>query len=472
MSRRPPPLTDMACRKAVRSISDPDHLKLIVRTDKHGTLRKFWKVTKVKITREDGDGKKVAKETSFGLGEYPRISLAEARTLRDAKLRQVRAGDDPAALKRQSNAAAKDAKAKPKVKAHTLQAFATAHHRTLIGGFRNPKHRSQWLSSLALHVFPTLGGKAITDGDWEPLLLDLLGPLIQRLPESGERVAQRLRSVFDAAKKRKIISVNPMREIAGAAELKRPKIAKKHLRAMDYSVVPEFITALRAYRERLKSEEQPIVTALALELVVLCASRSGEVRGMMWSEVSVDNKVWAIPAERMKAGIAHTITLPDVARTIVKTMREAKVPGKGDNLVFPSPLTARMLSDMSFTMTMRRLETGATITDYEGNEQPETFGDLGTPHGFRSAFSRWSNKIAKMRADVIEACLAHKLPGGETRLDYLRDETYDDERAALLQRWSDYVTGKDKVVAGRSRIGTEHGPLATSGNPVSIKMDC
>jgi integrase len=128
------------------------------------------------------------------------------------------------------------------------------------------------------------------------------------------------------------------------------------------------------------------VAAQALEFAILTAARTGEVIGARWPEFNVSDRLWAIPAERMKAGKEHRVPLSNAALTIVERMAEIR----SGEFVFPGGKAGRPLSNMAFLMLLRRL----------GRD------DL-TVHGFRSSFRDWAAERTGFPAEVAEMALAH-----------------------------------------------------------------
>jgi integrase len=127
--------------------------------------------------------------------------------------------------------------------------------------------------------------------------------------------------------------------------------------------------------------------ALALQFAILTAARSGEVRGAVWSEIDLDAKVWAIPAERMKGGRAHRVPLSPAA---VQVLQAAKARATGPKLsCFPPRKANTPLSDMTLAAVLKRLKVPVTV------------------HGFRSTFRDWAEETTSFPHEVKEAALAH-----------------------------------------------------------------
>jgi integrase len=166
------------------------------------------------------------------------------------------------------------------------------------------------------------------------------------------------------------------------------------------------------------------MAAKALEFAILCASRSGEVRGATWAEFDLEAAIWVIPAERMKARVQHRVPLSASAIRILKKDSNHK----DADLVFPGTSGAK-LSDMALTTLTRRMGIDAV------------------PHGFRSTFRDWCAERTNYPRDLAEQALAHKLED-KVEAAYLRSDVLE-KRRALMQAWADHcdlVTTDAKVI--------------------------
>lgn len=180
---------------------------------------------------------------------------------------------------------------------------------------------------------------------------------------------------------------------------------------MPFNELPAFMSELR---------ENPSISAMALQFLILTASRTGEVLEATWAELDdPDNpKLWTIPEERMKAGREHSIPLSDRAAEIIASM-----PHCGD-YIFPGAREGRPLSNMSMTQLMR----GMGITDYR-------------VHGFRSSFRDWAGDCTTVDREVIEHALAHKLPD-KVEAAYRRSSALE-KRRALMQAWAEFCAANN-----------------------------
>jgi integrase len=79
--------------------------------------------------------------------------------------------------------------------------------------------------------------------------------------------------------------------------------------------VPEFVSSLRA-------SNHTDVGRLAFEFLILTAVRTREVLGAKWSEIDLAQRVWTVPAERMKVGRPHRVPLSERAVEILTRAKE------------------------------------------------------------------------------------------------------------------------------------------------------
>jgi hypothetical protein len=135
-------------------------------------------------------------------------------------------------------------------------------------GWKNGKHQDQWIRTLEVYAFPTLGERLVSDIDG-PAVRDVLAEIWTDKPETARRVRQRLGSVLDwAYSKGHRSSEAPMRSLTKGLP-RQPKQTGHHA-AMPFADVPAFLTRLR---------ERESWGRLALEAAILTAARSGEIRG-------------------------------------------------------------------------------------------------------------------------------------------------------------------------------------------------
>ena len=341
------------------------------------------------------------KRRDIGLGSASLVSLVEAREAALENRKSARAGGDPVAAKRLSQAIL------------TFQEAAEAVHALNKPTWRNEKHGDQWINTLDKFAYPTIGSKrvsTITSAD----ILHVLSPIWNTHPETAKRVKQRIGTVMKWAMAKGWRTDNPADAVAqGLSKHDRSKV--QHRKALPYDKVADAINIVRA-------SEAGMVTKLAFEFLVLTATRSGETREAVWSEFDLDKKVWTVPADRMKAKKPHKVPLTDRCMAILE---EAKLLKKDDSdLVFPGTRADKPLSDMTLSKLMKELEIPAV------------------PHGFRSSFRDWAGEQTHHPREVIEFALAHVIKD-KAEAAYARSDLFE-KRRALMDDWSSYLSSPSK----------------------------
>ena len=164
------------------------------------------------------------------------------------------------------------------------------------------------------------------------------------------------------------------------------------------------------------------VSALALEFLILTAARSGEVRGLRWSEVDFDEKLWTVPGERMKMKKEHRVPLTDRTMEILHGLKR----GEPNDLVFKGAKPGAPLSDTALLECLRGIRPGFTS------------------HGMRSSFRDWCGDETTFPRELAEAALAHKIED-ETERAYRRSDALE-KRRDLMAAWARYCAGGAKVI--------------------------
>ncbi|MHA3977424.1 tyrosine-type recombinase/integrase [Halovulum sp. GXIMD14794] len=381
----------------VRTVTEPgkyfDGHGLFLRVEPSGSKR--W-VQRISIR---------GKRREIGLGSLSLVPLQKAREEALENRRLARAGGDPLRARQETQAVLTFEEATRKV--HEM-------HRP---SWRNAKHAAQFLSTLETYAFPKMGSirvSEITTAD----VLSVLTPIWLAKPETARRVRQRIGTVMKWAVAQGWRQDNPAEAIAQA--LPRQDKKPKHRRALPYQDVPAFLKKLHA------SGAGP-ATKLALEFLILTASRSGEVRLAQWEEIDLEKAEWSIPAERMKANRAHRVPLSERALAI---LREAQRLADGSGLVFPGTRHGKPLSDMTLSKLTRELGFPVDV------------------HGFRTSFKTWAQERTSFPTEVSEAALAHVIKN-KAEAAYARSDLFE-KRRDLMANWAIYVEAAPSVVV---RIG-------------------
>lgn len=329
----------------------------------------------------------------LGLGAFPDVSLAMARERASEARRLIAEGEDPIAKKHQ---------AKPK----TFKDAALELIESKRPGWKSAKHAAQWTSTLETYAFAKIGRLQVAKIQTADVIA-CLTPIWSDKPETANRVRQRIEAVIDYASALGIREGDNPARWRGHLDNLLPKPTKvkavKHHPAMPHAEIADFIADL---------SDRSGVAARALGFTILTAARSGETRGMTWAEVDLENGVWTIPAERMKAGKEHRVPLTPQAI--------AYLGPRGDDaqLVFESETKpGKTISDMSMTAVLRRMKRdGITV------------------HGFRSTFRDWAGETTSFPREVIEAALAHGIKD-KAEAAYARSDLFE-KRRKLMEAWA------------------------------------
>lgn len=343
------------------------------------------------------------KRSEIGMGSASLVSLAEARERALENRKLARAGGDPLQAKRSLEALLTFEEASRKV--HKI------HEPT----WRNKKHAAQFLSTLETYTFPRIGRIKVSEVKTADVLA-VLQPIWLKKPETARRVRQRIGTVMKWAVANGWRTDNPADSIAQA--LPKQNDTQQHRKAMPYYKVPEFL-------EVLKASNASEATKLALELLILTASRSGEVRMADWSEFDLGQGIWTRPAQRMKSKKEHRVPLSPRAREVIELASKLS---EGEGFVFPGTVYGKPLSDMTLSKLTKALGYDVDV------------------HGFRTSFKTWAQERTNTPRDVSEAALAHVVKD-KAEAAYARSDFFE-KRSVLMSNWSNYVVQKaGKVVS-------------------------
>lgn len=344
-----------------------------------------------------------SKRRHMGLGGFPDVPLAAARLKARNARDEISSGIDPIAQREAQASQLRARQATEKTFQQAAQAYIDTHGDV----WKNPKHRAQWGTTLETYAYPVMGKLLVRDVSQEHVL-NVLEPIWKSKNETASRLRGRIEAVLDWATVRKYRSgENPARwkghlDKLLAAPNKVQRVV--HFRALPIDMMAGFMADLR---------QREGTAARALEFAILCASRSGEVRGVTWSEIDLEARVWTIPSDRMKAGKEHRVPLSESAIRIIQ--RQPRL--ASSELVFAAPRGGQ-LSDMTLSAVMRRMNVDAV------------------PHGFRSTFRDWISERTSYPRDLAEQALAHTLEN-KVEAAYRRGDALE-KRRELMQAWDEF----------------------------------
>ncbi|TPW00243.1 MAG: putative prophage CPS-53 integrase [Beijerinckiaceae bacterium] len=345
----------------------------------------------------------LARERQMGLGSIQDVGLAEARAKAAEGRKLLLEGVDPIEARQARKMGVKVANAKTMTFAQCAASYIAAHQ----PGWRNAKHAAQWEATLSTYVSPTFGALPVEAVD-TALVMKALELIWTTKPETASRVRGRVESILAWATVRGRQGPNPAQWKNHLDHLlpSRSKVRKvKHHAALPWGEMPKFMVALSC---------RTATAARALEFVILTAARTSEVIGARWSEIDLDQRLWTVPANRMKGGREHRVPLSAVALGVLERMATVRM----DDFIFPGERAAK-LSNMALLMLLRRMGRS----------------DL-TAHGFRSSFRDWVSERTNFSSEVVEMALAHTV-GSKVEAAYRRGDLCD-KRRRLMDAWGEF----------------------------------
>lgn len=363
-----------------------------------------------------------SKRRHIGLGSFPEVSLADARKRALEIKRTIAAGIDPIQERRDERyALIAAANQGITFKAAFDQYFEEKVRPEL----KNEKHVKQWCSTISTYAFPVIGEKGIGSISVEDVN-KILSPIWNTKNETASRVRQRIEAVLDWSKAKGLREGENPALWKGNLQLLLPSPNKvQRVENFPAIALEEIAAWFRILRNRTG------MAARALEFLTLTASRSGEIRKAVWSEIDLPNAIWTIPAHRMKAGREHRVPLSSTALSLLSQLpRMMDCP-----FIFPSPKNQAM-SDMTISAVMRRIQAAEEKEDRVGFLDSRSRRPA-VPHGLRSSFRDWAAEVTDYPRDMAEIALAHTV-GDAVERAYRRGDMVT-KRRQMMEDWAKFL---------------------------------
>lgn len=400
MARITKPLTNTEVKQAkpkekVYSLSDGEGLQLRVKPNgsKLWLFDYYRPFTKVR--------------TCLSFGSYPEVSIADARNKRKAA-RELLAKDIDPKEHRDEN----DLK-KEREHANTLKHIA-AQWLEVKKSSVSANHADDTWRSLELHIFPSLG-KLPIHKITAVKTIDTIKPIAAKGSlETVKRLCQRLNEIMIFAVNSGILAANPLTGISKAFQAP----TKQHLPTLSPDQLPELM-------QKILTASIKRTTRCLIEWQLHTMVRPSEAAGARWEEIDIENRLWVIPAERMKKKKEHIVPLTDQCITLLEMMKP--ISGHREH-VFPADRNPRThINSCTANVALKRMG----------------YGGLLVSHGFRALASTTLNEQG-FDFDVIEAALAHT-GKDEVRNAYNR-ANYLARRKPVMEWWSNHI---DQATSGR-----------------------
>lgn len=346
------------------------------------------------------------RQREMGLGSLTSVSLGKARE-RAASARELLAEN------KNPLDAREEERAIP-----TFGEMAEEVIAALSPGFSSAKHGAQWGTTLRTHA-KSLWGMSVRNVTTAHVQ-EVLQPIWSKIPETADRTRQRIERVLDAAEARGYRPGGLRNPASWRGNLEhllpsRQKLTRGHHPAMPIGEVPALMGTLR---------ERDIMSSLILQFIILTACRTTEAREATWSEIDFEERVWTVPAKRMKARRLHRVPLSAGAIAVLERCREFP----SDGLVFPGH-RQRPMSNMAMIMLLRGLKDHFILHDGERR--------AATAHGFRSSFRDWAGSCTEFPRELAEEALSH-LVGNAVERAYRRQDALE-RRRKMMDDWDAFL---------------------------------
>ena len=351
------------------------------------------------------------KSKDMGLGKFPIVTLNDARQKLVNAKKIIYEGKDPIKLK-------KEKQIELKRKSITFKKIRDEFIETFQVEWSNSKHKNQWINTLKTYADPIIGDLAPSEIKTHHVL-SILKPIWSSKHETASRVRQRLERIFSYCIASDFMDRPNPASLKDNLEFLLPKVSKslsvQHLRSLDYQSLPFLIPKL-IYPHTTPS--------LALALLITTACRTNEVIGSTWNEINLKDKVWIIPAHRMKMRQEHTVPLNDLALRVLNLIEKNNA---SPFIFLNAKKTTHICNNTMRYFLMKNL--------------PDYFKDT-VPHGFRSSFRNWAEENHNYSRRAVELCLAHANKN-KVEKAYLRSNLLS-KRIEIMNEWNKFLTSKLK----------------------------
>ena len=375
-------------------VGDGDKLWLFVQPSGAKAWRILWKEQGV--------------QQDYTVGNYPAISLKQAREERDRINTLLAQGKDPREEKRKAAAAAQQEEQDQLL---TFRKVAQEWYETKTTVNR-ANTRKRTLERLNNHILPFIGDKLIKEVSFADLKAIVRRLEARHLSDVPIRVCQILSRIFRYARINEYIDNNIAADIsairdAGVKRVPRPAI-------IEPAGVGQLLRDIEDYRVR-----SSLQVYAALKIIAYVALRSSELLGGKWSEVNWEERVWHVPAERMKMKRPHSVPL---ARQVINILKELRKFSQGEYIFESSNFNHKKhITGEGLIRALRNM-------GYAKEEM--------CIHGFRSIFRSLGMENGYPE-HLIEKQLSH-INADSTIAAYDRAE-YLEKRKAMMQQWADYL---------------------------------
>ncbi|WP_423707702.1 tyrosine-type recombinase/integrase [Undibacterium sp. WLX3042] len=363
------------------------------------------------------------KNNRLTFGEYPLVSLADARDKCLAARKLLKGGIDPAKDREEKKRAANT------LASNTFEVIAREWHKKKAESAWQPQTADQNIKAMERDLFPQIGRLPISEIE-TPLMLEVLQQVEKRgALEVTKRIAALASGVFRYAIVKGFRKYDP---IPALKDHLKPR-TKGHHAAITVAELPDLLKAIGKNEGRMYPPNR-----IVLRLMLLTFVRTSELIETPWSEIDLENEQWIIPWQRMKMGakrinprmVDHHPFLPRQGWELLRELHEYT---GGSKHLFPNRRDhEKPLSNGMILQALKRMGYGGQMTG----------------HGFRS-LAKGVLKTLKYPVDRIERQLSHA--SGEAYGGAYDREEFLEERKEMMQHYADYL---EQIERGNVLIGS------------------
>ena len=358
--------------------------------------------------------RQTGRQREKSIGPVDAMSLAQARKRVEQLKGMLYGGEgDPIDSVRLNRLAA----ARERALRVTFGDYAKSYVEKAGQSWKNPKSHQQWTNSLNTHckALLPLYLKDITSDD----VVAMLRPIWSKRHVTATRVRQRVEKILDSAAAQQPPlrdKDNPARwehNLEHREELRVKAKAKrvKHHSALPYTEIADFVAVLK---------DKKSISAKALLLQILTATRSNETVGARWAEFDLQAGYWEIPEDRMKSGKPHKVPLAPQVIELLQGLGRDK-----SGFVFPGAKARTSVCTDAMLRLAKRMRPDITC------------------HGFRSTFRSWVADKTSYQHEIAEMALAH-VTKDKVVAAYRRTTMYE-KREAMMKDWANQCFGSQEI---------------------------
>ncbi|WP_201525941.1 tyrosine-type recombinase/integrase [Psychrobacter frigidicola] len=354
------------------------------------------------------------------LGQYPALTLADARDIYRDNTALLAKGIDP--LENKENEKQKDLLDRLNTLDHFINEWQD------LQASKNLSYRTNYNNEILLRpIQKHLGAMRVTDIT-PSLVIKFITNIQKENPDKGLRIKKLLKSILQLAKKHMVIEYNPASDLQGTLKTHKP------------SHYPS-LTDPQAFAELLKDIDQlddasQLYNKHILQLLALTFTRVGDLCAMKWADINWLKKQWAFKPQKAgnRGDMVASIVIPLAPQALAILEKMQSLTGNAD-YVFHNP--RRKKEPYQHQQEVNKILNSDLMNNGQG------YKDIHSPHGFRSTAKTMLMERLGYDELITELALGHRMLNAYGTA-YNR-MTGLDQRAEMMTEWANYL---DAIKAG------------------------